>query len=173
MARVTAYGRVEAHADQLTERPFVRVYLDTSVYSRPFDDQSQARVALEALALEVIMDWIAAGRVELVVSSVLRHEVARDPNETRRHAVEERVALSAFDVAATHELRGRARALGAVGMKPADALHVACAEAAACAALVTCDDRLIARRWAARVRIVTPTDFVAALEEQSHETHDR
>lgn len=40
------------------ERP-VRIYLDTCVYNRPFDDQTQPRIWLETLALSVIMQMIA------------------------------------------------------------------------------------------------------------------
>lgn len=33
----------------------VAVYLDTSVYNRPFDDQTQPRIWMETLALSVIL----------------------------------------------------------------------------------------------------------------------
>ncbi len=39
----------------------MRIYLDTSVYNRPFDDQTQARIALETLAYTVILQMIESG----------------------------------------------------------------------------------------------------------------
>ena len=42
-----------------------RVYLDTCVYNRPFDDQAQPRVGLETLAFSVILQMIEDGSVAL------------------------------------------------------------------------------------------------------------
>ena len=51
-----------------------RIYLDTSVYNRPFDDQTQPRIWLETLAFAVILQMVESGRLELVSSSVLKYE---------------------------------------------------------------------------------------------------
>jgi len=39
----------------------IRIYLDTSVYNRPFDDQTQPRIGLETLAFATIMQLIEMG----------------------------------------------------------------------------------------------------------------
>jgi len=39
----------------------MKVYLDTSVYNRLFDDQTQPRIWLETLAFAVILQMIEAG----------------------------------------------------------------------------------------------------------------
>jgi hypothetical protein len=57
----------------------VRVYLDTSVDTRPFDDQTQPRIWLETLALVVILQLIEAGEVEWVSSAVVAYENSRHP----------------------------------------------------------------------------------------------
>jgi hypothetical protein len=57
----------------------LKVYLDMSVYNRPFDDQTQPRIWLETLALGIILQMIEAGEIELVSSSVLRYEHSRNP----------------------------------------------------------------------------------------------
>ena len=44
----------------------MRVYLDTNVVNRPFDDQTQPRIWLETLAFAVILQLIDAGSVTLV-----------------------------------------------------------------------------------------------------------
>jgi hypothetical protein len=43
-----------------------KVYLDTSVYNRPFDEQRQARIWLETLAFSVILQMIENHDIELV-----------------------------------------------------------------------------------------------------------
>lgn len=63
----------------------------------------------------------------------------------------------------------RAHALEALGLKPADALHIAAAETAGTDVFLTCDDRLLrtAHRHADKifVRVANPLPW---LEEQTH-----
>ena len=56
----------------------------------------------------------------------------------------------------------RARALTEAGLRPLDAAHLACAEAAHCDCFITCDDAVIrrARRVPIGVRVQNPTDYM-------------
>ena len=56
-----------------------RVYLDTSIYNRPFDDQTQPKVFLETQAVILILQMVEAKLIELVSSSVLEYENSRNP----------------------------------------------------------------------------------------------
>ncbi|WP_242045439.1 MULTISPECIES: hypothetical protein [unclassified Calothrix] len=56
-----------------------RVYLDTSVYNRPFDDQTQPKIFLETQAIILILQMVEARLIELVSSSVLDYENSRNP----------------------------------------------------------------------------------------------
>ncbi|GAB4403505.1 MAG: hypothetical protein OHK0052_26410 [Anaerolineales bacterium] len=49
----------------------MKIYLDTSVYHRPFDDQTQPRIWLETLSLGLILQLIESGKATLVNSAVL------------------------------------------------------------------------------------------------------
>ncbi len=62
----------------------MKIYLDTSVYNRPFDDQTQPRIWLETLALALILQLVEAGEVTLVNSSVLEFENSRNPFSLRQ-----------------------------------------------------------------------------------------
>ncbi|GGA02700.1 hypothetical protein [Okeania sp. KiyG1] len=42
----------------------IRVYLDTSVYNRPFDDQTQNKIALETEAVLLILGMIENREIE-------------------------------------------------------------------------------------------------------------
>ena len=57
----------------------IRVYLDTSVYNRPFDDQTQKKIALETEAVLGILGMIENKEIELVNSSILDYENSRNP----------------------------------------------------------------------------------------------
>lgn len=56
-----------------------RVYLDTSIYNRPFDDQTQPKIFLETQAIILILQMVEARLIELVNSSVLEYENSRNP----------------------------------------------------------------------------------------------
>jgi hypothetical protein len=62
----------------------VKIYIDTSVYNRPFDDQTQPRIWLETLALGLILQLVESGEATLVNSSVLAFENSRNPFPVRR-----------------------------------------------------------------------------------------
>jgi hypothetical protein len=44
-----------------------RVYLDTSIYNRPFDDQTQPKIFLETQAVILILQLVEAKLIELVI----------------------------------------------------------------------------------------------------------
>lgn len=121
----------------------MRVCLDTSVLNRPFDDQTQPRIALETQALRTILQLVESGQVELVGSAVLDYENSRNSSQMRRQWVQQCLELAKryqeLDTAVTQ----RASELEDQGLKAVDALHVACSEAAQCDYFLTCDDRLM------------------------------
>jgi len=137
----------------------MRVYLDTSVYNRPFDDQTQPRIWLETLAFVVILQMVEAGEVELVSSSVLEYENSRNPFALRKRWVDRCFSLVGYYQEVDEGIRERAQELGKEGLKAIDAMHVACAEAAGSECFLTCDDRVI-RRYQGRIKVFNPVDFV-------------
>jgi predicted nucleic acid-binding protein len=137
----------------------LRIYLDTSVYNRPFDDQTQVRIALETQALRAILQLIESGAATLIDSAALRYENGRNPNVSRRTWVERCLELAQFYQPMTDGVAERALELEARGMGALDATHAACAEAADCAYLLACDDRFL-RRYQRELSALNPVDFV-------------
>jgi len=139
------------------------VYLDTSVYNRPFDDQSQPRIWLETLAVSIILQMLEEGAVELVSSAVVAYETSRNPDEMRRRWVQQIVEKASLIQRVNDDVKQRAQELERNGLKALDALHIAVAEAVQVNCFVTCDDRLI-RRYRANSKLLivvcTPTEFV-------------
>jgi predicted nucleic acid-binding protein len=138
----------------------VRVYLDTSVYNRPFDDQTQPRIWLETLAFAVILQMVETGNIELVTSSVLEYENSRNPFRLRRNWVTHCSRLASFHHEVDEHIRRRAEELEEQGIKAVDALHVACAEAAGSEYFLTCDDRVVRRYQGEKLQVLNPVDFV-------------
>jgi hypothetical protein len=63
------------------------IYLDTSVYNRPFDDQTQLRICLETLAFVTIMQLVEIDEIILTTSSVLAFENHNNPFHLRQQWV--------------------------------------------------------------------------------------
>ena len=138
------------------------VYLDTSVYNRPFDDQKQPRIWLETLAFSIILQMIEQGEALLVSSSVVEYETSRNPHAERRAWVRKIGRLAQWKLKVDRDTRNRAQMLEEGGIKAMDALHIACAEQAKVDFFITCDDRLIRayhRRSDRKLFITNPTGF--------------
>ncbi|APB34303.1 hypothetical protein GlitD10_1977 [Gloeomargarita lithophora Alchichica-D10] len=65
----------------------VKVYLDTSAYNRPFDDQTQPKIFLESQAIAIILQMVETQIVEVVSSSVLEYENSRNPYSIKQEAM--------------------------------------------------------------------------------------
>ncbi|MBM4031923.1 MAG: type II toxin-antitoxin system VapC family toxin [Planctomycetes bacterium] len=139
----------------------MRVYLDNCCFNRPFDDQSQVRIRLEAEAKLHIQRKITEGALELAWSYVLDHENDANPYEERRRATAGWRKRSATDVEETPGILAKAAELVAAGLRNVDALHVACAIASGCEYFVTTDDLLLQRGSRVReIKIVDPPTFL-------------
>ena len=141
----------------------MRIYLDTSVCNRPFDDQRQPRIWLETLAFAVILQMIEAGMIELVTSSVLEYENSRNPFSLRRQWVAHCASLASHTCRVDEHIQQRAAALEQQGLKAVDALHLACAEATGSVYFLTCDDRVV-RGYQGTLRVLNPVDLVVLAE---------
>jgi predicted nucleic acid-binding protein len=119
-----------------------KIYLDVCCLNRPFDDWSQTRIRLEAEAVIAILDRCQTGDCLLVASTALTSEVAQTPEAIRRQQVSDLLATAKINIQVTPKIIRRAGDLQDLGIKPFDALHLACAEAAQVDAFITTDDRL-------------------------------
>jgi hypothetical protein len=66
----------------------VRIYLDVSCLNRPYDDQSQVRIRLEAEATTVILGKCERGEWQHVSSEMARIEIDAMPDADRRARVQ-------------------------------------------------------------------------------------
>jgi len=140
------------------------VYLDTSVYNRPFDDQDQVRIKLETEAFLSIIDRAVKGGVEIVGSSVITYENSRNPFVERRERVTSYLSIASKWLRLNKSIEERAKALENEGIDPLDALHLACAEAGDAAYFVTCDDTVIRKakqeKYHLELEVCSPLEFV-------------
>ena len=139
----------------------MRVYLDNCCFNRPFDDQRQTRVRLEAEAKLCIQEHIRSGTLELVWSYMLDFENAANPFEERRTTISGWRQYATMDVEETAMILQRANLLAGIGLKAKDALHIACAIAGECTYFVTTDDDILKRRQDVHdITVIDPTALV-------------
>ena len=122
-----------------------RVYLDVCCLNRPFDDQTQARIRLEAEAVLIIIGQCESGQWEWVTSEAVDAEIERTPDPERRRRVRSLAAHAHRSVRVGNAEIERAQDLESCGIAAYDALHIACAESASADLLLTTDDRLLRR----------------------------
>lgn len=65
----------------------VKVYLDNCCFNRPFDDQSQIRIRLEAEAKLKIQEEIRSGNIQLAWSYILDYENSKNPFQEKKEQI--------------------------------------------------------------------------------------
>ena len=137
-----------------------RVYFDTCALNRPFDDQGQPRIRIEAEAVEHLLRAVGEGTLVWISSDVVLVEVKQCPDEERRQMLEMLSREATEQVPLSDSVGHRARDLRPQGLRDLDALHLAAAEQGRCEVLVTTDDRFIAAARSMRppsmVRVENP-----------------
>ena len=121
----------------------MRIYLDNCCFNRPFDDQSQIRIRLEAEAKLRIQDDILEKKFELVWSYILEAENMANPLEERRSAISDWKEQSLVKIKETPTILSRAKELTRIGLRSKDALHISCALFAGCEYFLTTDDKIL------------------------------
>jgi predicted nucleic acid-binding protein len=140
----------------------MKVYMDVCCLNRPFDDQTQNRIRIESEAVLAILsrcmdDWILVG------SEVVDYETSKIPDEERRKKAEILTSISKEKVIVDDNIVEKALELEKIGLRPLDALHVACAEKTADVMLTT-DDEIVkkvkANKDLIRVRVENPVRWL-------------
>jgi predicted nucleic acid-binding protein len=145
----------------------MRVYLDNCSYNRPFDDQGQMRIFLEAQAKIHIQGLIIDGAIDLVCSYMSVYENNDNPHEEHRESIadflQNAVDFVNYDKADTVEKR--ADQIMKSNIKHKDAIHISCAVEAGCGYFITTDDEVLRKYKNTDIIVIDPIKFITILEE--------
>lgn len=119
------------------------LYFDVCSWNRPFDDQTQTRVRLEAEAVLGILEMAGNRKVEVLGSDIIEDELSQNPDNEKRKKVELLLRIASLHVSLTATVERRATELHKLGFAPLDALHLASAEDAKADCFLTTDDKLL------------------------------
>lgn len=145
----------------------MRVYLDCCSLQRPFDDRSQARIAVEAEAVLSILALCESDKLKLISSESLLFEIGRIPDQTRKEDALAILELAGETIELTARVEALSRRLMASGLKPLDALHLASASTARADYFCTCDDKLLRKAKTLDgldTMVVSPIELVMELD---------
>jgi predicted nucleic acid-binding protein len=120
-----------------------KIYLDVCCLNRPFDDQTQARIRLEAEAVLMILAECETGHWEWIGSEAIDLEISQTPDPERRRRVQLLALYAHRSIVVGQPEIERARQFEIWGISAFDALHLACAESGRADVFLTTDDRLL------------------------------
>ena len=146
------------------------IYMNICCFNRPFDNQSDLIVRLQTEAKLHVQDMIREGALSLIWSAIMDVENTANPDINRKVAIADWQQLGVVDVAVNERVEEAAATLAKIGVKPMDALHVACAIEAHAVYFLTTDNALL-RKMAKHdsIRVVDPVDFVRGLKDKNDE----
>ena len=143
----------------------MRVYLDNCCYNRPFDEQAQLSVRLETEAKLEVQRQMRSGELEYVWSDMLVTEVQDSQFWERQEMILAWADGACEYVITTPEVECRAEELMALGLKTADAIHLASAEMACCDWFFTVDKGILKKvRNIGSMRVANPLEYVQEVE---------
>ena len=122
----------------------MRIYLDMCCYNRPYDDQTQLKVAMETQSKLYIQMLIKEKKMELIAS--YQENAVGYVGGNRKKEIE---------VKATEIMKA--------GVKFKDACHVASAIYAECEYFISTDIRLL-KYNTQEIKMVTPIEFITEME---------
>lgn len=125
--------------------PLITIYMDVCCFNRPFDDQTQTRIRLEAEAILAILKCCSETQYQLLGSDVIDIELQRTKNIDRLNSIKLLMNIATSRVKLDSTIQERAQTLNNLGFKLFDALHLASAESAKVSVFLTTDDRLLRR----------------------------
>lgn len=143
----------------------IKVYLDTCCYNRPYDDQTQLRINLEAQAKLFIQKQIVDGKLELIYSFISVYENSQNPYSIRKNTISDFFSNASIYISEdnVNVIKQRASEIMKTGIKTKDALHISCAIEGKADYFVTTDIRLL-KYSSDEVKIINPIDLITILE---------
>ena len=133
------------------------IYLDTNVYARPLDDQTQPTVQAEANAFLEIIAAVKAGELMLLSSGILAFEVAQILSQEKREKIEEYLLWCGQHIAQSTDVLDLGKMIEhQCRIRSRDALHVASAMLGEARYFLSCDRLITDMKQARCYRRLTP-----------------
>ena len=140
----------------------MRLYIDSCALSRLWDKYLSNEIIQEAKAMEVILQLISDGKLELVDSAVLTFESEKVPDSEKQDRINAILENAQYFVKVDDTIEEKAEEFAKQGIKGLDAYHLASAERGA-DVLITVDKRFLKRAKRIpnlKVKVMNPIEFL-------------
>ena len=143
----------------------ISVYFDNCCYNRPYDDQKQIKIYLEARAKLHIQRMITEKKLNLVYSFISEYENYNNPYDVRKSSINDFFKNASVFVDSSHleEVTALAAEIEATGVKKMDAYQVSSAIIGKADYFLTTDKRIL-KYSTEKIQIMNPLDFVRNVE---------
>lgn len=121
----------------------MKIYMDVCCFNRPFDNDAQSRIHLEAEAVLSILGRCENGEWMLSASDVIDLELSKMNDKDRLEKVRALYSIAKNRVALTSQAIERSSFFQKQGIKLFDSLHLAVAETSGQTVLLTTDDKFL------------------------------
>ena len=142
----------------------MKIYLDACCVNRPYDDQTQDRIRLEAEAILMIINHCESHQWLWIGSDALIFEIQQIPNVEKQKRVQLLAAHVSQSVQVGESEIRRTQVLQTLGFHALDALHLACAESHQVNIFLTTDDPLLKKSKKVskqlKVRVANPLSWL-------------
>ena len=139
-----------------------RIYLDNCCLNRPYDEQANFNIHLEAEAKIFIQTEIIKNTYELAWSFMMDYEISSNPFYDRQIAFVKWKNIAVVDIDPMEEILINGKNLIQKNIKRKDALHIACAIKAECEYFLTTDYKIL-NKDIPEIKLINPIDFVQLL----------
>ena len=141
----------------------LKIYLDNCTYNRPFDDQNQIRISLEAQAKIYIQKLILNKEIDLTYSYMSVFENSENPNIEHRNSIKNffRESTSYIGINKSDNIRISAEVFKKYNIKANDAIHLACAVEGKCQYFITTDDGILKNYNGSEIQVCNPINFIS------------
>jgi predicted nucleic acid-binding protein len=136
-----------------------RLYLDNCCFNRPYDDQTNLNISLEAEAKLFIQNEILDKNYELAWSFMMDYEISVNPFYDRQLAFMKWKNIAVLDIEPAEGILISSRKIMQRNIKQKDAIHIACAINAECEYFLTTDIKLLNKNIT-EIKVINPLDFV-------------
>lgn len=142
----------------------MKLYLDVCCLNRPFDDQTQTRIHLEAEAVLSIIQSVEDNEWQWISSDAVAYEISKAPNEERQERLWALESRSTTRLELTDSILQQTARLLHLGFTTYDALHLTFAESTNVDVFLTTDDKLLKRaqryREEIKIAVVNPLSWL-------------
>lgn len=149
----------------------MKVYMDVCCFNRPFDDQTQDRIRLEAEAIMTILFNCQNGIWQLISSDIVDSELNKMQNSPKKQMTKILADIAESKIKFNEKVEYKAAKYQQLGIDLFDSLHIACAEEGSVDIMLSTDDILVRKAKnisEIKIRIENPVNWFMEVSLDEH-----